>query len=335
MEKKTKLRLGISLIVFLILFTVFSLLSERRNVSDSEGDSLLLERTLRITNGVTHSVPLNSIISGGPPKDGIPSIDRPKFVSIEKANEYINDGGLGISVSVNDTHRFYPNQILVWHEIVNDVIDGQPVLVTYCPLCATGIVFDATVQGEATEFGTSGKLWNSNLVMYDRRTSSYWSQVLGEAIVGEMTGTALELLPHDNLLYADWKKLHPDGEVLSRDTSFIRNYKVDPYGGYYSSPSVFFRLDYESELFHPKEITYGIRINESFKAYTLVELQKGEADFEDELAQVPLRVSFDKELRIIDIRRTDNDSEIIPTFGFWFSWFSVHPDTEVYRADNL
>jgi len=330
MKKRVIIFLG----VLLFLFAVFTLLSERRMVSEPIDDSFLLDRTIRVTNGVTHSVPLSSIISGGPPKDGIPSIDRPRFVSIEEANEYLNDAGLGISVSVDDRHRFYPNQILVWHEIVNDMIGEQPVLVTYCPLCGTGLVFDPTVLGKATEFGTSGKLWNSNLVMYDRRTGSYWSQVLGEAIVGKMTGTVLEYLPHDNLLYADWKKLHPDGEVLSRETGFIRNYKVDPYGGYYESRNVFFPLDNESEEFHPKEITYGIQIDESFKAYTLIELQKADADFDDELAGIPLKISFDKELRIIDIRRTDNGEEVIPSYGFWFSWFSIHPKTEIYRSDN-
>jgi len=125
MEKKTKSRLLILLITLLILFAAFSLLSERRNASDSEENPFLLDRTPRVTNGVTHSVPLNSIISGGPPKDGIPSIDRPRFVTIEEANEYLNDDGLGISVSVNETHRFYPQSLHPKPETNTNRFDGH------------------------------------------------------------------------------------------------------------------------------------------------------------------------------------------------------------------
>lgn len=140
-------------------------------------------RAVNVTNGVRHSVPLAEIIGGGPEKDGIPSIDEPKFVSITDAT-FLSDDELGIAVTLRDTAKFYPFQILVWHEIVNDEIEGQRILVTYCPLCRSGIVFDPLVSGERVEFGTSGKLWNSNLVMYDRKTDSLWSQILGEAIVG-------------------------------------------------------------------------------------------------------------------------------------------------------
>jgi len=188
------------------------------------------------TDGVKHSVPLDEIRGGGPPKDGIPSIDDPKFVAVSEA-DFINDQEPGIAVSLNGIDRFYPFQILVWHEMVNDTFPstgsgqvGQRVLVTYCPLCLSGIVFDPEVKGERVEFGTSGKLWQSNLVMYDRKTDSLWSQILGEAIVGEMTGTELKVLPSDQIRFGDWRKLHPAGEVLSRDTGATRFYGSEDTG---------------------------------------------------------------------------------------------------------
>lgn len=332
MQNKKLLYSALILVLVLILYGVFSLLGERAGVPASDDDFILPSGEVSESGGVKHTVPLNSILSGGPPKDGIPSIDNPAFVTVSEANDYLDDGGIGISVSFNGVDRFYPNQILVWHEIVNDEVGGQPVLVTYCPLCGTGIVYEPIVKGEVTEFGTSGKLWNSNLVMYDRQTNSYWSQVLGESIVGEMAGTPLELLPHDNLLYEEWKQVHPNGEVLSRETGFIRNYNRDPYGGYYSNKSVYFPVDFSSEEFHPKEITFGIKIDDVFGAYTQSELLKSPDEFDDQLAGTALRISYDKHVGTIDIREADTGEEIVPTYGFWFSWFSVHPETEIYRA---
>ncbi|MFN7088796.1 MAG: DUF3179 domain-containing (seleno)protein, partial [Candidatus Paceibacteria bacterium] len=162
-------------------------------------------KEIMITNGVKHSIPLDAIMGGGPPKDGIPSIDHPKFISVQEASNFLSDEEPGIAIEIGKVNRFYPFQILVWHEIVNDLINDQRVLITYCPLCLSGIVFDPLVKGERVEFGTSGKLWNSNLVMYDRKTDSLWSQILGEAIVGEMTGTRLKVLPSDQMRFGVWK----------------------------------------------------------------------------------------------------------------------------------
>lgn len=288
-------------------------------------------RSISITDGVKHSVPLNAILSGGPPQDGIPSIDNPKFVSVEQANEFLNDEGLGIAVSFNGIDRFYPNQITVWHEIVNDQIGDQPLLVTYCPLCGTGVVFNPIVNGKTTEFGTSGKLWNSNLVMYDRQTNSFWSQVLGESIVGEQTGTKLELLPHENVLYKDWKAKHPNGEVLSRETGHFRNYNQTPYGEYDNNLSVFFPVDHEDDTFHPKTPTYQIEVKGQTKIYPIEELEKGPASFEDELAGIALAITYDQSDKTVDIREKVSGKEVVPFYGFWFSVIAVHPDAEIYQ----
>ena len=143
------------------------------------------------TDGVKHIVPLDKIRSGGPPKDGIPSIDNPKFVNANEA-EFVSDNDVVIGLEINGEIKAYPLSILVWHEIVNDNVGDIPVAVTYCPLCFTNQVFERTIDGNEVEFGTSGKLYNSNLVMYDRLTESYWSQALGTAIVGELAGHELK-----------------------------------------------------------------------------------------------------------------------------------------------
>ncbi|MFQ6119316.1 MAG: DUF3179 domain-containing protein, partial [Methanosarcinales archaeon] len=180
--------------------------------------------------GVKYLVDPEKIVSGGPPKDGIPSIDNPKYVTVEEADKWIQDNELVLAIIYKDVKRVYPLQIMVWHEIVNDVIAGDPILITYCPLCGSGIAYERTINGEEVEFGTSGKLYNSNLVMYDRKTNSYWSQIDGLAIVGELTGTKLTAVSIDTVVWRDWKKAHPDSEVLSQDTGFIRPYGRDPYG---------------------------------------------------------------------------------------------------------
>lgn len=301
--------------------------TKETNIESPTDDTRIL-----ITDGVKHTVPLSSILSGGPPKDGIPSIDNPKFISVSSANKEIDDEGLGIAVSFNGIDRFYPNQILVWHEIVNDTIGGQPVLITYCPLCGTGIVFNPLVDGKQSEFGTSGKLWNSNLVMYDRQTESYWSQVLGRSIVGSQAGDKLTLLPYQNITYADWKKEHPQGEVLSTDTGFFRNYNSDPYGGYYTNRDVFFPVDNTDDRYHPKEFIYGVEIDNNFKAYPQEELKKSESVFRDTFAGLELELAYNKNNQTLIITNLATGAEVVPVFGFWFSWISVHPETEVYTA---
>lgn len=291
------------------------------------------EKEIMITNGVKHSVPLDSILGGGPPKDGIPSIDHPKFISIGEASKQLSDTEPGLALEIDGVGRFYPFQILVWHEIVNDTIGDKRVLVTYCPLCLSGIVFDPLVDGEQVEFGTSGKLWNSNLVMYDRKTESLWSQILGEAIVGEKTGTRLEVLPSDQIRFGDWKKLHPNGEVLSQDTGSKRFYGQDPYGDYYTKPGTFFPVDKKDSRLPEKEFVLGIVINGKAKAYW-PEAVKKVGEVEDTFQGKTIIAEYEKEIDAIRLyeRNADGTRERINPFGaFWFSWVAAHPDTELYK----
>jgi len=179
-----------------------------------------------------HSVPLLEFRSGGPPRDGIPPIDDPKPTSIAAAGAFLGDREPVLVVEAGGAARAYPLQILVWHEIVNDELAGRPVGVTYCPLCNSSVVFDRRVEGRELTFGTTGNLRKSDLVMWDRQTESWWQQFSAEAVVGELTGTKLEVLPSQTLSFGDFRRLFPEGDVLSRDTGNPRDYASNPYAGY-------------------------------------------------------------------------------------------------------
>jgi hypothetical protein len=220
-------------------------------------------------------VPLDQIVSGGPPPDGIPSIDNPKFISVQEASKFLEDSELVLGLNINGDIRAYPLQILVWHEIVNDEVGGVPVAVTYCPLCFTNQVFNRTIDGkqEVVEFGTSGKLYNSNLVMYDRTSKSLWSQALAEGIVGKHAGTKLERIPFDLAYWKEWKQLYPESKVLSRDTGSNRPYGADPYGDYYSNSDLLFPVLNRDDRLGLKEIVVGFENKEQHKAYRLQEIE--------------------------------------------------------------
>jgi len=190
------------------------------------------------TDFTKRSVGFDEIISGGPPRDGIPSIDDPKFVSVGSVKD-LDPREPVIGVEIGGEAKAYPLRILVWHEIVNDTVGGIPVVVTYCPLCNAAIVFDRWVAGPTLEFGTTGKLRKSDLVMYDRATESWWQQFTGEAIVGELTGTRLKLVPARLESFELFAKRHPDGSVLTPNDPSFRDYGTNPYVGYDASTRPF------------------------------------------------------------------------------------------------
>ncbi|PKP70680.1 MAG: hypothetical protein CVT82_05925 [Alphaproteobacteria bacterium HGW-Alphaproteobacteria-4] len=178
------------------------------------------------------SVNFSEILSGGPPKDGIPAIDAPAFQTLAELSTRPDDREPVISVELGGQARAYPVAILMWHEIVNDTFAGTPIAVTYCPLCNSGIVFDRRLGGEATTFGTTGKLRNSDLVMYDRATQSWWQQFEGRAIIGAHSGDELARVPSRFESFGEFAARRPDGEVLIPATRFGRSYGSNPYEGY-------------------------------------------------------------------------------------------------------
>lgn len=199
------------------------------------------------------------VLPGGPPPDGIPPIDHPRF---ERANavHWIHDREPVISLTVGTDSRAYPIQVLIWHEIVNDTVGGEAVAVTYCPLCNSAIAFKRRDGERMLDFGTSGMLYRSDLVMYDRQTESLWSQFIGTAIEGVLTGHQLSSIPVQLVGWADWRTAHSNGWVLSRDTGFARDYGSNPYPGYDSvdTPPFAFRGAIDGR-YPPKTRLVGIR----------------------------------------------------------------------------
>ena len=220
------------------------------------------------TNFDKHSVPLTEIRSGGPPKDGIPPLDHPKFIGAGDANSWLKPAEPVIALTVSTESRAYPMQILVWHEIVNDTVAGVPVTVTFCPLCYTAIAFDRRAANSVLDFGTTGDLRNSDLVMYDRQTESWWQQAVGRAIVGDLTGTQLTILPASIVSWSTFRTVHPEGTVLSKDTGFTRSYGINPYSGYDSANTQPFLFDGKLDgRLPPKEHVVTVTLSGEDVAY--------------------------------------------------------------------
>jgi len=173
----------------------------------------------------------DELTAGGPPPDGIPPIDEPRFLDAD-AVDFVNDEEPVLAVQIGDDARAYPVQIMIWHEIANDTVGGVPIAVTYCPLCNSAVAVDRRVDGRTLTFGTSGLLYQSSLIMYDRQTESLWSHFTGQALAGMFAGTELTSYPVSTVSWKDWRTAHPDGLVLSRDTGSERDYGRNPYPGY-------------------------------------------------------------------------------------------------------
>ena len=236
---------------------------------DSAVEELRVSTAGWSTDFSRHEVPLGEIIGGGPGKDGIPAIDQPKFRPVDVV-DWLIDREPVIAFGIGDDWRAYPIQILIWHEIVNDVVADMPVAITFCPLCHTAIAFDRTLDGRVLDFGTTGNLRHSDLVMYDRQTETWWQQATGQAIVGQLAGTQLEFLPSQLISWGQFVEAHPDGVVLSRETGHPRDYDRNPYPGYDSVDSDPFLLEDKTLLdgrLSPKVRILGIVINDEAAAY--------------------------------------------------------------------
>ena len=179
-----------------------------------------------------HTIPYGEVLSGGPPKDGIPAIDNPRFVTVEEAAEWLGEQEPVVLVEVGEAAKAYPLQVLTWHEIVNDEVGGVPVSITFCPLCNTAIGFKREFDGQVLDFGTTGRLRYSNLIMYDRQTETWWQQATGHGIAGQYAGSQLEFYPANIISWDEFRSNYPDARVLSRDTGFSRAYGRNPYAGY-------------------------------------------------------------------------------------------------------
>ena len=215
-----------------------------------------------------HTVPYDSIMSGGPPRDGIPPIDAPTFVTFAEADEWLDPLEPVVSFVHGGDARAYPLQVMTWHEIVNDEVGGIPVSVTFCPLCNSAIVFHRELDGNVYTFGTTGKLRNSDLIMWDRQTETWWQQLTGEGIVGELAGRTLTFLPAAIISWSDFKSIYPDGKVLSKATGYLRSYGSNPYVGYDRVDKPPFLYDGElDDRLQPKERVLTVEIGETYAAF--------------------------------------------------------------------
>jgi hypothetical protein len=220
------------------------------------------------TNTAKRTVELGELQAGGPVKDGIPAINNPRFVDVGRAEEWLRPNEPVVSLVINGRARAYPLQILIWHEIVNDHVAGVAVIVTFCPLCYSAVVFERMVGEKEYTFGTSGMLRHSNLVMYDSQTESLWQQLIGEAIVGDMVGSTLKGIAAQIVSFGQFRSAYKDGLVLSRETGFRRNYGRNPYVGYddISERPFLFHGKTDGRL-PPMEKVVAVTINSQSKAY--------------------------------------------------------------------
>jgi hypothetical protein len=240
------------------------------------------------------SVPGREITSGGPPRDGIPPIDRPAFTTPSEAAGWLRDVEPVVVFEENGEARAYPLQILIWHEIVNDEVAGRPVAITFCPLCNTAVVFERRLDGRVLDFGTTGNLRHSDLVMWDRQTESWWQQITGEAIVGELTASRLRMLPVPISSFGEFRRAFPAGMVLSRETGHARAYGSNPYVGYddvKSSPFLF--TGAPDPRLRPMERVVTISLGGEDAAYPFTLLEQRRV-IQDRVGDQPILVLFGK-----------------------------------------
>lgn len=231
--------------------------------------------------------------------------------------------------------RAYPVRILNWHEVVNDQLGSEAIAVTYCPLCGTGMAFDARVGGkEPSSFGVSGLLFNSDVLLYDRGAESLWSQIMEQAVAGPMKGTKLVPVPLTHTSWADWRKRHPRTEVLSTDTGHVRDYGRDPYAGYGSMQRLMFDVQHRDERLPLKEWVLGVRLGGQAKAYPFSALAKrvdAQGQLLDRLGDVPVTIRFDG--THLTAEAFDAKGKTLPSvMAFWFAWVAFHPKTAVLNA---
>ncbi len=284
-----------------------------------------------------HSIPLEEIHSGGPPKDGIPAVSNP-VISMASEQDFMLPEDRVIGIIVDGKARAYPLRLLNHHECVNDELGGKAIAVTYCPLCDSSAVIDRRIDGKEVEFGISGLLYNSNVLLYDRSDEeSLWSQVKMEAVAGPRTGTRLNTYAHELTEWSKWVAEHPDTEVVNLDSGnrrVHRNYDRDPYAIYFTNDQLMFPVNPASDRYPNKTPIIGIRIGDQYKAYPVQELESSGTEIEDIFAGMNLVFNYDKgtdTARVVSPSAESAEGKLDIVYTFWFAWHAMHPETEVYE----
>lgn len=275
------------------------------------------------------TIPVDEIHRGGPPPDGIPAIDEPNFTKAGEV-DFLEDGDVVLGFVHGGEARAYPFRILIWHEIVNDTVAGTPVAPTYCPLCGTAMVFGREYGGQVLDFGVSGLLYNSDVLMFDRQTSSLWSQLGLKAVSGDYAGTGLEWLPSEQMTWEAWRERYPDSDVLNLDTGHRRDYLNLPYQSYFHSPRTMFPYQKHRDDMDAKVWVAGVRHGGSQKAYPLESLPSGQA-IEDTIGGKPVSLRYDREAEHFQINDAEGDPLPV-VHAFWFAWQAFFPETELWES---
>ncbi len=304
----------------LLAASLLSLATTARSAEPQEPNGFKLEPSL---------IPINEILKGGPARDGIPALDHPDHDAAGEASW--GDDEFVVGVVRGKEARAYPLAILVWHELVNDELGGDPILVSYCPLCGTALVFDRRLQGRARKFGVSGLLYQSDLLMYDRETESLWSQIGANAVTGTLVGQRLELLRSRIMTWKAWREAHAETTVLSKQTGYQRDYGRAPYEGYETSKRLYFPVKTDTRR-HPKMPTLGLRIpNGPSRAYPGEEIARAGGRVEDVFSGQRVLVTYDSKTRHFDFEIPEG-IEVVE--GFWFAWMAFHPESTVFESDR-
>ncbi len=250
----------------------------------------------------------------------VPSIDAPQFESVGAADVYLKDDGFGLDVEVGGKHRFYPYQLLVWHQVVNDLFDDRLLTVTYSPLTFTGLVFDLSDMSEGSIFHVSENIWNNNLLMIDTKTSSIWSQILGRAVSGESDGQFRTRYPSSVMTWSVWKSSYPKGQVLSRETGADRDYTRDPYDNYLSTQAIWYPLTAYDDRLPAKTIVYGLTIGDTRYVYPLDRLIKAE-EIKENVGGTSFVVRYNGDLEAVEAYQQEDEKDgerLAVEPSFWF-----------------
>ncbi len=319
----------IIILVIILVVGVFGYLGNRKNsifknsVTKSDPTAVYaFENKGLNTNTAKSSISLDLVLDGGPGKNGIPAITEPKFINITEAKTWLKDDADGIVVTVGETTRFYPFNVIVWHEIVNDSIEGKSLVITFCPLCGSSIVFEAEVNGKIEQFGVSGKLYESNLLMYDKTTESLWSQIIGEAVVGDRVGEKLSVYPSQVMSLKQSSKKYPNLEILSKKTGYSRSYNSSPYGDYNNNTEIYFPISINDTRLPAKEIMYIVSVDNYSIAFQRNALS------ESDVATVSVgNQKISGKITDGEIEVKDEADKIIPGYtAMWFSWAIHHQE---------
>jgi len=269
-------------------------------------------------------IPESDILSGGPPKDGIPALTFPKVEPGNLGSTWLNDDDFILGVVVNGHARAYPVRILNWHEIINDRIGKKRFVITYCPLCGSGMAFDTRDQ-----FGVSGLLYQSDVLLYDKKTETLWSQLMMQAVTGPRMGETLKLMPLTHTTWKAWHKQHPDTTVLSRHTGYYRDYNRDPYGDYGKSRSIYFPVRNKDDRLHPKTWVIGLELDGDFRAWEISAIkQAGEVRETWNHHDLIIR----NREGIVEIVDASTGNRLNSVVLYWFAWATFHPDTSLYTG---